>query len=374
MGTFRRNAIKVVEEIRSRGRLPILVGGTHYYTQALLFKDAVLDDASIRDAKGIDLEHRWPILNSSTEDMLKELRRVDPLMAARWHPQDRRKIRRSLEIYLTIGKTASEIYELQRKRKTGNVLHERDHNDNNATTEEIETLKLEVEPPLFDPLILWVHADPDVLRTRLDKRVDKMVENGLLSEAASMHFYLQKLESEGTIIDQSCGIWAAIGYKEFKSYLDASHLNTEGQEPLERLKQKGVELTRIATRQYARYQAKWIRLTMQKAVADSHLEKILFLLDGTNMSCWSQDVEAPAAELARIFLGGERLPAPKSLSNVARKLLLTCEKRDRLARHCDICDKTMMSDVEWNLHVKGKKHTSALKPKVDWGALYPKKP
>lgn len=368
--------MKAVKDIRSRGHLPILVGGTHYYTQALLFKDAILDDAGARHGKGASLEQKWPILGSSTENMLAELRRVDPAMAARWHPQDGRKIRRSLEIFLTTGTPASEMYEQQRARKAGvNICQDSTKlNNNHTTTDDTARLNPEIEsaPLLFDPLILWIHADPDVLRTRLDKRVDEMVERGLLSETEFMHMHLQTLESEGTIIDQSCGIWTAIGYKEFKSYLEQYQSNPVNEKTLKDLEQEGIELTRIATRRYAKYQARWIRLHMQKAIIDNKLEDKFFLLDGTNLTRWSQEVEIPAARLAHIFLAGQRLPLPKSLSDVTEKLLVTSEKRDQLAKHCQLCDKTLMSDREWDLHVRGKKHTSALKPKIDWRALYPK--
>ena len=376
VGTFRRNAMAAIKEIRSRGHLPILVGGTHYYTQALLFRDAILEDTGIRHGKSAYLEEKWPILGSSTENMLAELRKVDPAMAARWHPQDGRKIRRSLEIFLTTGKPASEIYEQQRARKAGlNTCQTSTKlKDNYTTTDGTAHLdpEMELSTELFDPLILWIHADPDVLKIRLDKRVDEMIERGLLSEAEYMHTHLQTLESEGTIVDQGCGIWTAIGYKEFKSYLEVYKTNSANEKTLKDLTHEGVELIRIATRQYAKYQARWIRLHMQKAIVDNKLENEFFLLDGTNLTRWSQEVENPATRLTHKLLAGERLPLPKSLSNIAESMLAISEKRDNLARYCQLCDKTMMSDEQWDLHVKGKKHTSALKPKIDWRALYPK--
>lgn len=375
VGTFKRNAIKVAKEIRSRGHVPILVGGTHYYTQALLLRDAILDETGARHGKGADLKHKWPILGSSNEDMLAELRRVDPVMAARWHPQDGRKIRRSLEIFLTTGKPASEIYEQQRARKAGlnGCQDSKNAGENHIASNDTELSNPEIESSLlFDPLILWVHADPDVLGTRLDKRVDDMVERGLLSEAEFMHKHVQILESEGIVVDQSCGIWTAIGYKEFKAYLEMHQSNQANEEILKDLMQEGVELTRTATRQYAKYQARWIRSNMQKAISDIGLKSRFFLLDGTDLIRWSQDVEDLASTLVHTFLGGKRLPTPKSLSDAAERSLMTSEKRNQLARYCQLCDKTMMSDREWDLHVKGKKHKSALKPKIDWRALYPK--
>lgn len=100
---FKREATKAIQEIRGRGKLPILVGGTQYYVNPLLFPEVTLDEV-----QG-DSSQTFPVLEDSTEAMLQELKRVDPAMAERWHPNDRRKIRRSLEIYLQTGRPASEF-------------------------------------------------------------------------------------------------------------------------------------------------------------------------------------------------------------------------------------------------------------------------
>ncbi|GKT84538.1 tRNA isopentenyltransferase [Colletotrichum tofieldiae] len=118
---FKREANKVIREIRNRGNLPIVVGGTHYYTNALLFEDTLVgaDDEKPRDSdvKLDDDTSSFPILNEPTDVILAKLREVDPVMADRWHPNDRRKISRSLQIYLQHGRPASAIYAEQRQRK-----------------------------------------------------------------------------------------------------------------------------------------------------------------------------------------------------------------------------------------------------------------
>jgi tRNA dimethylallyltransferase len=107
---FKREALKIIQEIRSRGKTPILVGGTHYYTQAVLFHKTILPSDQELDAASDDSaeEEKFPILEASTEEMLQKLREVDPVMAERWHPNERRKIRRSLQIYLQTGRRASD--------------------------------------------------------------------------------------------------------------------------------------------------------------------------------------------------------------------------------------------------------------------------
>lgn len=375
VNTFRTNALKLVDDIRSRGRIPILVGGTHYYTQALLFKDTIVEEdrTKARDAKA--LEHQWPILNASTSDMLEELWRIDPAMAARWHPNDGRKIRRSLEIYLFTGKRASEIYDEQRKREPRSNLDQNAGDIDSENHVEFGSAKEILSKTLlmFDTLIFWVYADLSVLSTRLEKRIDSMLANGLVSEAEAMYAYIKKLESEGQMIDQSCGICAAIGYKEFNPYLSAMQSADTRMEELAKLKQDGIERTRIETRRYAKSQMKWIRLKLLQALADGHLEKTLYLLDGSDLSLWPCNVESVAFDVTKSFLRGSPLPSPKMTSDTAERILVTSDKRDMYARYCNVCNKTLMSNDEWTLHVKGRKHQSAIKPKRDWRATHAEK-
>jgi len=117
VGVFKRNAGRIIREIRERGKLPILVGGTHYYTQSLLLENELVEDPQKPDLTPEEISKRFPILDASTEETLEKLREVDPRMADRWHPKDTRHIRRSLEIYLTTGKQASQIYDEQKQKK-----------------------------------------------------------------------------------------------------------------------------------------------------------------------------------------------------------------------------------------------------------------
>jgi tRNA dimethylallyltransferase len=96
VGNFVSNALAKISEIRARGRLPILVGGTHYYTQSLLFHDALANKS--QDEEPVQNAERLAVLEEPTEVLLAKLREVDPVMADRWHPNDRRKIQRSLEL------------------------------------------------------------------------------------------------------------------------------------------------------------------------------------------------------------------------------------------------------------------------------------
>lgn len=363
---FRNRAIDIIEGIRSRNRMPILVGGTHYYTQSLLFNDAVLTEPEIEHIDQEEQKRRWPILDASTEDMLEELRRVDPIMAQRWHPKERRKIRRSLEIWFTTGRKASAIYDEQRQNRNNTYSRCDQSGDDPASSaygSEKQADMASQSALRYDTLIFWTHANPDVLNARLEKRVDAMVSDGLLSEIKSIYKCLLDQEQRGILVDQTRGIWVAIGFKENLGYIIHGG---------DRIKKDGIERTKIATRQYAKRQVRWIKLRLQRAIATANSSHRFFVLDTADLTHWSQDVEKKARDITEAFLSGCALPKPESLSNAAKDALVVTEAEHMGATYCEACGKTLMSTGELVRHFKSKGHKSAVRPRVDWGALYPK--
>lgn len=357
---FLDRATSIIREIRSRGRLPILVGGTHYYTQSLLFRDTLVEEEGTDHITREKSAHKWQLLDASAEEMLKELWKVDPEMAMQWHPSDRRKIRRSLEIWLKTGKRASEIYKQQ---KTQSLDVESDGWDKSPGPNGSDALG--PSHVRYDSLIFWVHVPSDVLNSRMEERVDSMVAHGLLEEVTSMQSFLQDQELQDEKIDQGRGIWVAIGFKEILPYI------LDGSRP-EKLRQEGIERTKIATRQYAKRQDRWIRLRLQRAVNAADLTQNMFLLDATDSSRWSDDVDAKAKDVTAAFLSGVALPDPDSLSDAARKLLVSPEEEAKSARHCEACDKTLMFHSQWINHLNSKGHRASVRPKIDWDILYPR--
>lgn len=350
VGTFVRNALKVIEEIQARGRLPILVGGTHYYTQSLLFRDrlAEQDEEQNKHEFVESTSEKWPILQESTERLLEELNRVDPAMAERWHPNDRRKIQRSLEIYLQTGRKASEIYTEQRQR--------RNSDGDGAESGEAGGMR-------FPTLTFWINAEPEALRQRLDTRVDKMVESGLLQEVATLNEFAKAEDLRGNTPDQSRGIWVSIGHKEFKDYSAALEDKSGDEQCLERLRSEAVEKTKIATRQYSKRQVKWIRIKLVNALIEAKSSKQLYLLDGTDTSAYKETVVSPALELTRQFLQAEDMPLPGSLSPLAAELLAPKRDYDLGARpelwtkqHCTACNVTCVTPLQWQQHTRSKTH------------------
>ncbi|EGY23644.1 tRNA delta(2)-isopentenylpyrophosphate transferase [Verticillium dahliae VdLs.17] len=101
VGDFKRAANKVIREIRSRGNLPIVVGGTHYYTNALLFEDMFVgpghegqgEPAPAADVVPASDAGRFPILDEPTEVIPGQAARRRPRHGRQWHPNDRRRSR-----------------------------------------------------------------------------------------------------------------------------------------------------------------------------------------------------------------------------------------------------------------------------------------
>ena len=366
---FRHHATNAIDEIGSKGRLPILVGGTHYYTQSLLFKDCLLEDDSSH-VPAEELEVKWPILAASSEDMLEELKKVDPAMAKTWHPNDTRKIRRSLEIWFTKGQKPSEVYEEQKEKQIQRPIADIALRGNDAMSQNGESKEdgqdSVVERPnvlQYDPLILWMHASPAILQSRLNHRIQSMLDQGLLSEVESMHQSLQSQESTGNAVDQSRGIWVAIGYKEFIPYLLAVQKGELTQKQLEVLRQEAIEKTQIRTRQYARTQIRWIRTKLLPALSENGAEKRLFLLDGSDVSKWATKVEEVANCITATFLQRAELPDPREICPAAGNMLSIGGKQERRMKHCEVCDKTMMTDDAWRDHVNSMKHKRTARAK-----------
>ena len=366
---YRRRANQVAEDIRSRGKLPILVGGTNYYVQSLLLENAILNEEGSDLMPLDDMERAWPILRASTEEMMEELKRVDPVMASKWHPKDRRKIRRSLEIWLTTGNRASELYEAQKN----NEAQANDDGSARNTYEDPSASESKLGTrTITRPLIFWIHADSEELQDRYHERTTGMLQSGLLAEVESMHLSFQDLLSKGRPVDQSYGVWIAIGYKELLPYISAAKNATSRSQEIEALQEEGTEAITTATRQYAKNQVKWIRNRLLHSLLAEDKGGSMFVLEGTQLPCWKSDVEDVATGLTEKYMQGVPLPCPLEMSDTAKTLLQPPEKANISARYCDVCQQTLMTDAQWDKHMKSKRHRRAARPKVDWRKLYPK--
>lgn len=195
-----------IEKIHNDGDLPVVAGGTGLYVDSLLQNIQFSKEEGNNELRN-ELAELFD--QKGAEFMLEALREIDPQTAEKLHLNDKSRIIRALEIYKATGKTMTEQKILSR----------------------------EEESP-FDVLYIGInYRDRNVLYDRINRRVDIMLENGLLDEAKD--FY--NIDADKTACQ-------AIGYKELAPYFN-------GEKSLEDC----LESLKIETRHYAKRQLTWFR-------------------------------------------------------------------------------------------------------------------
>lgn len=198
-----------ITEITSKGKLPILVGGTGLYIQAVIY-DYQFSEAPADEEFRRELEQKAS--ETGNEAIHKELEKVDPIAAGQIHPNNVRRVIRALEIFHCTGKTMNEW--------------QRDQ-----------------QPDLlYDTAVLGLTMDREKLYERINARVEQMMEEGLLEEVRSLY-------NRGI---RDCQSIQAIGYKELYDYFDGK-ISLE--EAVDNLKQN--------SRRYAKRQLTWFRNKME---------------------------------------------------------------------------------------------------------------
>ena len=204
---FRKLAMKAADEILSRGRIPVVVGGTGFYIQALLY-DVEFSD---QDAGGQYRAWLKDLCRDKGQDYLHDmLKSCDPEYAAGVHANNVKRVIRALEFYHETGQKLS------------------DHN---------RQMRERTSPWNFAYFVLY--HDREVLYDRINRRVDQMMEDGLTKEAAALYDkgYSRELTS-----------MQGIGYKEFFDYLEGT---CTLEETADRIKKN--------TRHFAKRQMTWFR-------------------------------------------------------------------------------------------------------------------
>ncbi|KAM6899824.1 tRNA dimethylallyltransferase [Xenentodon cancila] len=333
---FRNKALALIYNMHSRKILPIIVGGTNYYIESLLWKvllDTGQENEDLGDGGGGAPNRKVELEKLGGAELHKRLAEVDPSMAAMLHPNDKRKISRSLQVHEETGIPHSRWLEEQRGQEGGDGLG---------------------GPLRFpDPCIFWLHADMEALDKRLDSRVDEMLSAGLIEELRDFHirYNKQKLQDDGQ--DYQHGIFQSIGFKEFHDFLTSPESSTQQEKDARR--DKGIEALKIATRRYARKQNKWVRNRFLKRPGDN--VPAVYGLDVTDVSRWEEMVLNPALQILESLRKGEE-PA------IAPIRVQGPEQRNKRSRHtCDLCDKIIIGDLEWTAHLKSKRHNYHVRKK-----------
>jgi len=204
---YKKQAEKAIEEILEKGKTPIVIGGTGLYANSLIYgieyNEIELDEQYRKELEEI----------ASTEQGLSDLYRqavkIDNQAMQIISPNDKKRIIRVLEIYHSTGKTKTEL--------------------------EIESRKNGVK---YDYKVFAIDMDREILYERINKRVDIMLENGLIEEVKNV---LQKYKKFPTAMQ-------GLGYKEVVEYLNQE---ISEEEMTQKIKQE--------SRRYAKRQLTWFR-------------------------------------------------------------------------------------------------------------------
>lgn len=210
---YRNEAERLILDIASRGKVPIVVGGTGLYMKALLFPMELGKSEKNEDVRQ---KYRQLALEKGNQFLLDYLKQIDPQSAQNLHEKDLPRIIRAIEIYETTGKKKSD-YKTELKSK-------------------------------FDYKLFLLNDDRKVLYDRINVRVDKMLQDGLEQEVKSL------VNAGLTRENQSMH---AIGYKEWFDYFEGK---ISKEQLISQIKQN--------SRHYAKRQLTWFKAMPNVEIAD----------------------------------------------------------------------------------------------------------
>ena len=210
VSNYCKDARRVFDDITSRGKLPVIVGGTGLYIDSFLTNTSFLDDASSEEVRD---ELFKELQENGAEFMHKKLCEIDPAAGEKIHPNNTVRVIRALEVYKTTGLT--------------------------ITQQARDSHKFESD---IEPLYIGItYHDREKLYDRINLRVDLMLQKGLVDEARSFFD-----------CEHSKTSFNSIGCKELKPYLDNEKTLIECVEQLKR-----------STRRYAKRQLTWFKRNPQ---------------------------------------------------------------------------------------------------------------
>ncbi|CAH8486995.1 unnamed protein product [Schistosoma curassoni] len=396
--SYRDICLPLIENIRNiRKKLPILVGGTHYYLEAILWQDFLASKRTIFDAtSGFDSEVSFghPL---ECYDLLRTLK---PDVAAQLHPNNVRKVKKAL---LDVLKGSIQT-------KTQTELNENIENVDLGK----QVLNRSIKPRYpGESLILWLDCASDVLNTQLNKRVNRMLDSGLVDELDTFldkvnvlpdrfsetetsdtpdiakrtrveklrALFAQELESISDPMTRR-GLLQSIGLKEFSDYLALLPEERDTIEANTLLKQ-ATENVKTATRQYARRQVSWIRNRFLRRPVEGSIPvyriDVTDFLNSESPDIWNKTIIAPTVrlvynELIKIndllfenLKNNDYLKSlldicpenscPKAESLLLPKSFTESNNNNNSPFICSICSNRIFTQIDgWEAHLKSRSH------------------
>ena len=218
---FKKDAEFAIEEILSKGKVPIIVGGTGLYV------DSLVNGIEYNETK-TDFEYRKKLEEISQKDGLENLYnmalKIDEIATKKISKNDKKRIFRILELYKSTGKTKTEL--------------------------EVESRKNDLK---YDFYVFGITMEREKLYDKINLRVDKMIEQGLINEVENV---LNKYDEFPTAMQ-------GLGYKEVKQYLNGKCT-----------KEEMIEKIKMETRRYAKRQITWFKRTKNIIWLDSNKQTV----------------------------------------------------------------------------------------------------
>ncbi|KFB47864.1 AGAP000639-PA-like protein [Anopheles sinensis] len=375
---FREKALPIIDRLLADNRMPIVVGGTNYYIESILWKVLISDGvqreqprkrrlspdlapSAIKPSDGAapsELEalvSHLPTMQGSADNLEsydsallhQALARVDPETADRLHPNNKRKILRALEVYVESGGRCTMSQKLADQRTAPGACS--------------------LGGPLRyrNVVILWLQCNQDTLNKRLDARVDGMVAQGLLPEIRAFYeSYVQPYDN----CDYHRGILQSIGFKEFVKYLQkydadkdrelmkyfATGQVTDNPDALSLLNDC-LDYLKLVTRRYSRRQLQWIN---NRFLCDSDREvPPIYALDTSDVPHWIPNVLDRARTIVDAVMAG-REPPYACVPKIANPRDRSQEEK---TFRCESCQRVIIGEFQWSIHMRSKKHQKRAK-------------
>lgn len=353
---FQNSALPIIDDLLGRQKVPIIVGGTNYYIESILWKvlvdewqDVDKDESAAKRAKLPEdrVFDQLGMNDRDSEELHEILKNVDPETAAQLHPNNKRKIIRALEVFERSGKLFSWFIKEQQAASGGSLLGGRLRYDN--------------------LVIFWLYCEQETLNERLDKRVDEMVKQGLITEIRQFHE--QFVKPYGEEVDYTKGILQTIGFKEFLPYLtqfDRSEDNlleeffngTCDKQPLSLpILTSCLEDLKLATRRYSKKQIKWVRNRFLRAGEKNRTIPPIYKLDTTCPADWNRCVSEPATNVVDNFLSSTvELNVRPELPPLPKDHQESLGSGDKKTYNCDQCQRVFIGEFQWQIHLKSNRH------------------
>ncbi|KAL7292043.1 hypothetical protein TKK_0014325 [Trichogramma kaykai] len=158
--------------------------------------------------------------------------------------------------------------------------------------------------------------------------------------------------------DYTKGIFQSIGFKEFHKFLILSKEERQSEQG-QKLLGEGIELLKIATRQYARRQNKWVKNRLLRR-SDRQVPPV-YSLDCSDVNVWDSVVYERALEIVEAYRNGHTPSVePINKNIVDRKVSDSSNDRSRV---CEDCDRIFIGDLQWTQHIEGARHKKVLNKK-----------